>query len=103
MVKTWVAVLVADLVMVTAALLILQDVNMRLDCSIPGCTSFLSRTSAAFTYSVLTKSFSVVVNGSTLASPPILDWFQVLALALVALNGWYGYRVIFQRSRTATI
>jgi hypothetical protein len=99
LVRTVITVLVADLVWVAAILLVLQDVHMRVDCSIDGCTSFIRRTSAGFTYSVLTKSFSFVGNGNNLTSPPTLDWVQVLVVALVVLNAWYAYGALVGRSR----
>jgi hypothetical protein len=101
MVRTWVAVLVADLIMASAVLLVLQDVQMRIDCSLPGCDPYVTRASPGFAYSVLTKSFSVVVGGRTLQSPPTLDWVQLLVVALVALNAWYGYRAMRPRGRNA--
>jgi len=37
----------------------------------------------------------------SLTSPPTLDWVQLLVLVLVAVNGWFAYRVY--RSRKASI
>ena len=99
MVRTAITVLVADLVLVAAILLVLQDVQMRIDCSLDGCTSFITRTSAGFTYSVLTKSFSFMGNGNNLTSPTTLDWVQVLVVALVVLNAWYAYGALVGRGR----
>ena len=55
------------------------------------------RSSPSFSYSLLTKSFSMVVGGTRLQSPPTLDWVQLIAYILVAINVWFGYTVYARR------
>jgi hypothetical protein len=45
----------------------------------------------SFSYSLFTQIFTMSANGARLASPPTLDWTQVLVAALVVVNAWYLY------------
>jgi hypothetical protein len=96
--KSVITVVIADLILVGGIVLVIQDIQMRTNCTLDGCQPF-ARSSAGFTYSVLTKTFSFDVNGNTLTSPLTLDWVQVLVLALVIVNFWYGYRALTRRGR----
>src|SRR5271157_1470125 len=96
--RSIITVLFADLILAAAIVFVIQDVQMRTDCALDGCTP-IARSSAGFAYSVLTKTFSFVANGNTLTSPLTLDWVQVLVLALVIVNVWYGYRALARRGR----
>ena len=54
------------------------------------CAGLCSYT-PSFSYGFFTQYFTMSGNGVTLTSPPTLDWFQVIAVVLVAINGWYFY------------
>jgi hypothetical protein len=90
-------VLVADAVLLAAVYLVLQDIAMRVSCTIPGCNPFVPRTSAVYSYSIFTKTLALGVNGNTLTSPLTLDWIQVLGLALLLVNLWYVYGLLRSR------
>ena len=98
MVKTGIAVLVADLILFAFVFLVAEDSQMRIDCTLPDCQP-IPRASAGFGYAFLSKTFSFVSGGNTLTSPPILDWVQVLVFVLVALNAWFVYRTFASRRR----
>lgn len=93
-------VLAIDAVLIVVEVEVLLDIQNRINCALgsslygQGC---LTRSSPSFAYSLLTKWFSLVVNGTTLQSPPTLDWVQLIAFVLVALNAWYAYSVLSRR------
>jgi hypothetical protein len=39
----------------------------------------------------------MIVGGTYLQSPPTLDWAQLIAYVLVAINVWYVYAVFARR------
>lgn len=55
--------------------------------------------SPSLSYSVFTQVFTMAGSGASLASPLTLDWVQVLATALVILNGWYLYTAYAARRK----
>jgi len=100
MARTAYVVLILDAVLLLATFEIIQDVQNRIQCALgsslygQGC---MLRSSPSFSYSLLTKSFSMVVGGTRLQSPPTLDWVQLIAYILVAINVWFGYTVYARR------
>ena len=103
MVRALFEVIVVDVLGLAGIFFVNQDVGMRIDCTIPGCTN-IARTSVGFTYSIFTKALSVTVKNAywrTVVSPPTLDWIQVLGVALVAINLWYLYRALAGRGQRA--
>jgi hypothetical protein len=52
----------------------------------------------SFSYGFLTQVFTMSGNSVQLASPPTLDWIQLLIYLLALLNGWLIYATM--RSRT---
>jgi hypothetical protein len=98
MARLGITVVVADLILVGALFLVLQDVQMRIDCSLSACQPSIARSSAGYDYSILTKSLSFMADGKPLASPPMLDWVQVLVLAIAVLNAWAIYRGISKKT-----
>ena len=101
MARTAVSVLILDAVLLLAVFEIVQDVQNRLQCAL-GSTLYgqvcLLRSSPSFSYSVLTQSFSMVVGGTRVQSPPTVDWVQLIAYLLVAVNVWFGYTVYARRN-----
>jgi hypothetical protein len=101
MVATGVKVLLADAVLLLAEFFAIQDIQARVACSLGsplygyGC---LARSSPSYSYSFLTESFSMIVNGTTVRSPPMIDWVQLTAGVLVVINLWYLYGVLRRRS-----
>jgi len=103
MVRALLEVLVVDVLGLAGIFFVNQDIGMRIDCTVPGCTN-LARTSVGYSYSILTKTLSVTVRNAswrTVVSPPTLDWIQVLGVALVAVNLWYVYRAVTGRRQRA--
>ena len=100
MVRTVLKVLIVDAVLLLAGFEIIQDLQNRIQCAL-GSTLYnqacLVRSSPSFSYSLLTRSFSMVVGGMYVQSPPTIDWVQLIAYVLVAINVWYGYTVYAQR------
>jgi hypothetical protein len=92
MVRSWVKLLLVDLVVLVAAYAVVSDLYARLNCATgqdlygQGC---LARSSPQYSYSLLTRYFSMVSGGATLQSPPYLDWLQLLAVIFIVVNVWY--------------
>lgn len=100
MARTALIVLVLDAVMLLAEFEIIQDVQNRVQCALGSSLygqSCMLRSSPSFSYSLLTRSFSMVVGGMRLQSPPTIDWVQLIAYVLVAVNVWFGYTVYVRR------
>jgi hypothetical protein len=78
-------VAVLDVVLLVFAYYVLQDLDWR--------SSFaVSRGFGATTsYSLLTRMFEMVGRGTTLQSPPTLDWIQVVVAILIILNLGYAF------------
>ncbi|MDA4121479.1 MAG: hypothetical protein OK404_03620 [Thaumarchaeota archaeon] len=97
MVSTGLKVLLADAVLLLAEFFATQDIQARVACAVGsplygfGC---LARSSPAYSYSLFTESFSMIVNGTTVRSPTMLDWVQLTAAALIVINVWYVYFLI---------
>lgn len=63
------------------------------------CAGLCSYT-PSFSYGLFTQYFTMSGNGVTLTSPPTLDWFQVIAVVLIAINGWYFYTTYMSGRRS---
>ena len=96
MVRTVLKVLVFDAVLLIAEFEVIQDLQNRIQCAL-GSTLYgqlcMQRSSPSFSHSLLTQSFSMIVGGTYVQSPPTVDWVQLIAYVLVAVNVWYGYTV----------
>lgn len=89
----------ADVVLLFALYSVLQDLQWRLGYASSlhsACPLFCSY-SPSFSYSLLIQFFTLARNGVSLTSPPTLDWVQLLAYTLVALNAWYAYKTLKSR------
>ena len=96
MVKNYIKVIAADLVLLAALLWVLQDLQWRTGYAASphaGTTGY----TPSFSYSVLTQFFNMAGNGVSLTSPPTLDWVQFLVYVLVALNAWFAYQTLRHR------
>ena len=80
-----------NVVLILLAYLVYQDVAAR--AAYAGALGFAPST----LYSILYHSLTLSGRGTTLTSPPTLDWFQLLALIAVATDAYmfWGY---FRRS-----
>lgn len=97
MVKTLYKVLLLDGAVILALYYVLQDLAWRVNCALGQEADCMARSGPSFSSSLLTRSFTMTRGGVSLTSPPILDWVQVLALVLVAVNGWYAYSLLRKR------
>jgi len=100
MVRTAFKVAVVDAVLLIALGFVIQDLEWRTSyaASLHGaCFPNLCSYSPSFTYNVFVQFFTMAGNGATLTSPPTLDWVQVLAYILVAVNAWYLYTGLARR------
>lgn len=93
MVRTALAVLVADVVLVAAMFSVFQDLHWR--------TGYAASPHAgtagyapSFSYSLLIQFFNMAGKGVSLTSPPTLDWVQTLAYVFVAVNVWFAYHIL---------
>jgi len=106
MVRTVLKVLAVDIVLVLAEFSVIQDLAWRTGyaASLHGaCFPNLCSYSPSFSYNVLIQFFAMSGNGVSLTSPPTLDWVQLIALILVAVNGWFAYALYRSRKlRSAT-
>jgi hypothetical protein len=96
--EAWKIVL-ADIVLLFGLYSVLQDLQWRTGYAASlhsACPQFCSY-SFSFGYSLLTQFFTLAGNGVRLTSPPTLDWVQLLAYTLVALNAWYAYKTLKSR------
>lgn len=100
MVRTVMKVLAFDAVLLLAGYEIIQDLQNRIQCAL-GSPLYgqmcMQRGSPSFSHSLLTQSFSMIVGGTYVQSPPTVDWVQLIAYVLVAVNVWYGYTVFARR------
>jgi len=100
MARTAWKVLILDAVLLLAEFEIIQDAHNRIQCALGSSLygqSCMVRSSPSFSHSLLTQSFSMIVGGTYLQSPPTLDWAQLIAYILVVINVWYGYTVFARR------
>ena len=94
--RVGVAVLVADLILVVAELLAIQDQLWRSSYA----ASFqggMEGYAPSVSYNVLTRLFTMSGNGVSLASPLTLDWAQVIPIILLVINAWFGYTTLSSR------
>jgi len=97
-------VVIADVLLITGLYYVLLDLQWRsayassLHYACEGPCSY----TASFSRSILTQFFTMSGNNSSLTSPPTLDWVQLLVLALVLINVWYGYSFLFERRKTGS-
>jgi hypothetical protein len=100
MARTALKVLILDAVLLLAEFEIIQDMQNRIQCAL-GSPLYgqlcMVRSSPSFSHSLFSQSFSMIVGGRYLQSPPTLDWAQLVAYILVAINVWYGYTVFVRR------
>jgi hypothetical protein len=89
MVGTGIKVLIIDAVLLVAGLLTQQDVLWR-----SAYASSVLGYSPSVSYSVLTKFFLMAGRGTSLNSPPTIDWVQIVAVVLLIVNFSYVYSVI---------
>lgn len=87
----------ADFFLLVALASVLQDLAWRAYYAGTPHASVPSGYSAASSYSLLTRVFTMSGGSVSLASPVTLDWVQVLVLALVLVNGWFAFRVYASR------
>jgi len=100
MVKAIYKVAAVDLVLLTLLYYVLQDLAWRAYYAgtphVPG-----SPYTPSFSYSILTRYFTMGGSSVPLTSPPTLDWVQLIVLILVAVNGWFAYHAY--RSRASSV
>ena len=84
---------VLDIFFIVLAYLVARDQEARAAyaASLHDACAGLCSYAPSFSYGFFTQYFTMSGNGVTLTSPPTLDWFQVIAVVLVAINGWYFY------------
>ncbi len=99
MMREGLKVALADIVLLFALYSALEDLQWRTGYAASlhsACPQFCSY-SPSFSYSLLTQFFTLAGNRVRLTSPPTLDWVQLLAYVLVALNAWYAYKTLKSR------
>jgi len=99
MVRNSVKVLLVDVVLLAGEYLALQDLGWRSAYAASPHSACLTPCgySASFGYNLLTRFFTMAGHGVSLTSPPTLDWVQLLAFALLAVNAWFAYGVFRSR------
>ena len=96
MARTALKVLLADAVLLIAEYFVIQDLAWRTNYATLPHGSAPHGYSPSFSYNVLTQFFTMSGSGPSLTSPPTLDWVQLIAYALVAINVWFGYKLIMK-------
>ena len=97
-------VLMVDVVLLAAAFFVLENLQARaVYAASPHdvCGGLCSFT-PSFSYGIFTRSFTMTGNGEQLVSPPILDWVQLLSLALVVVNVLFVYESLVKRRKGKT-
>ena len=92
-------VLLVDIVVVVALYFVLSDLSWRssyAEAPHDRCGGLCSYV-PSFSFSFLTRFFTMTGNGLPLTSPPTLDWVQVLSVLLILANGWYLYSLLQSR------
>ena len=86
-------VLAVDVILLAAGFWVLQDLQWRVGfaSSLHNACSPICRYSPSFSYSVLTRFFTMTGNGVSLTSPPTLDWVQLIVCLLVVVNAWFAW------------
>ena len=95
-------VLLVDAVLLIAEYSVIQDLSWRSGYAASPqdrCAGICSYT-PSFGHNILTQYFTMAGNGVSLTSPPTLDWVQLLGLALVLVNVWYGYNLWLKRRQS---
>jgi len=92
-------VLAADVILLAAGFWVLQDLQWRTGfaSSLHDACSPICRYSPSFSYSFLTRFFTMTGNGVSLTSPPTLDWVQLIVCLLVIVNAWFIYDALNAR------
>jgi hypothetical protein len=97
-------ILLVDIVLVVALYSVLQDLQWRTSyaASLHDACGGLCSYAPSFGYGVFTRVFTLSGNGVRLASPPMVDWVQILVVLLVLVNGWYLYVVLRAKKPQST-
>lgn len=96
--KPYVVVLAIDIILAATLVYVVGDQQWR----VAYAESSHARTTGyatSFSYSVFTQVFTMAGKGISLASPLTLDWVQVLAVVLFAVNAWFAYVTLAGRRR----
>jgi hypothetical protein len=96
MIRTAYKVALVDLVLVIALYFVFQDLAWR-DYYAGTPHARVSGYSPSTSYSLLVRLFTMAGGSLSLTSPPTLDWVQVIAYVLVAVNGWLVYALLKSR------
>ena len=104
MVSLTLKVIGADVVLLLGEYWILQDLAWRASfaASLHTACPDLCSYSSSVSYSALVQFFTMIGNGASLTSPPTLDWVQLFAYVLFAINGWFLFAMLRSR-RTAAV
>lgn len=99
MVRNAITVLIVDVVLLTSGFYVMQDLQWRVAyaASLHDACAQPCSYAPSFSYSILTRFFTMTGNGAQLVSPPTFDWVQLLALALVVVNVWFAYASLTKR------
>lgn len=96
LVKLAYKVVLVDLVLAYGLLSALQDLSWRVNyAGTPHAN--VQGYAASYSYSVLTRLFTMTGSGVTLTSPPTLDWVQLILVLMAVLNAWFAYSLIRER------
>jgi hypothetical protein len=97
--RTLLKVALADILLIAALASVLQDLQGRsaYAASLHTACSPLCSYVPSFSYTLMTRFFTMTRLGTALTSPPILDWVQVLGVALVVINFWFAYSYMSRR------
>lgn len=90
-------VILADVALILAEYFVVQDLQWRTAYAATPHASAINGYVPSFSYGILTQFFTMAGSGISLTSPATLDWVQVIAVALVALNAWLGYSLLLTR------
>jgi hypothetical protein len=91
-VKAFVGAVAVNAVVITLLYLVDLDLHWRTSCDTL-ITSSCRSSVASISYWPFFVIYHLSGNGNVLKSPPILDWIQVLLVALVAFDLSYVYRL----------
>ena len=97
--KSFVGVVAVNAVVMTLLYLVDSDLNWRTSCSTL-ITSSCRSSVASISYWPFFVIYHLSGNGNLLKSPPVLDWIQVLLVALVAFDLFYVYRLARARANS---
>ena len=94
----------ADLLLLVALYYVLADLAWRTYYAGTPHAGLLQGYSPTFSYSLLTRTFTMGGRGVTLVSPPTFDWVQALVCFLIIVNAWFVYANLKSRGvgRTET-